>query len=82
MNALLTGAIAHHLHGPHISWAPFMPILILGGGALIVLIVGLLGGPNAESTRARVVPLVTILVFAASIVIEITRFHHETSIIS
>jgi NADH-quinone oxidoreductase subunit N len=83
VNALLnTAAVAHHLHGPHIDWASFMPILILGGGALIVLILGLMGGRGAEGARARVVPVVAIMAFAASIVIEITRFHHPTSIIS
>jgi NADH-quinone oxidoreductase subunit N len=79
---LSLAAVAHHLHGPHIAWAPFMPILILGGGALIVLILGLLGGKDAEGIRARVVPLVAIMAFAASIVIEITRFGHPATIIS
>jgi NADH-quinone oxidoreductase subunit N len=78
---MLTLATAH-LHGPHIAWGSFMPILILGGGALIVLIVGLLGGPLAESVRARVTALVAIMAFVASLVIEISRFHHQTSIIS
>jgi NADH-quinone oxidoreductase subunit N len=78
---MLTLATAH-LHGPHIAWGSFMPILILGGGALIVLIVGLLGGPLAESIRARVTALVAIMAFVASLVIEISRFHHQTSIIS
>jgi NADH-quinone oxidoreductase subunit N len=71
-----------HLHGPHIAWASFMPILILGGGALIVLIIGLLGGPLAESTRARVTALVAIMAFAASLVVEISIFRRQTSIIS
>ena len=45
MSAALTiAAVAHVLHGPHIDWGSFMPFVILGGGALIVLIVGLLGG--------------------------------------
>jgi NADH-quinone oxidoreductase subunit N len=73
---------AAHLHGPHIAWSAFMPILILGGGALIVLIVGLLGGPLAEGVRARVTALVAIMAFAASLVIEISIFHRQTSIIS
>jgi NADH-quinone oxidoreductase subunit N len=71
-----------HLHGPHIAWGSFMPILILGGGALIVLIVGLLGGPLAETTRARVTAIVAIMAFAASLVIEISIFNRQTSIIS
>jgi NADH-quinone oxidoreductase subunit N len=71
-----------HLHGPHIAWGSFMPIAVLGGGALIVLIIGLLGGPLAENTRARVTALVAITTFAASLVVEIIQFHHPTSIIS
>ena len=71
-----------HLHGPHIDWGSFMPIAILGGGALIVLVVGLLGGPLAENTRARVTALLAIMTFAASLVVEITIFNHHTSIIS
>ncbi|HEX5194156.1 MAG TPA: NADH-quinone oxidoreductase subunit N [Solirubrobacteraceae bacterium] len=82
MTLALTASLAHHLSGPHIDWASFMPILILGGGAIIVLIVGLLGGRGAEGARARLVPVVTIAAFAASIVIEITRFHHQTSIVA
>jgi NADH-quinone oxidoreductase subunit N len=73
---------AAHLHGPHIDWASFMPILILGGGALIVLIIGLLGGRQAEGVRSRVTALVAIMAFAASLVVEIGRFHHQTSIVS
>ena len=79
---MLTLAATAHLHGPHIDWASFMPIAILGGGALIVLIVGLLGGHRAEGTRARVTALVAIMTFAAALVVEISRFDHQTSIIS
>ena len=52
---MLSLAAAAHLHGPHIDWASFMPILILGGGALIVLIIGLLGGrwPRASAPGSR-----------------------------
>jgi NADH-quinone oxidoreductase subunit N len=73
---------AARLHGPHIDWASFMPIAILGGGALIVLIVGLLGGHRAEGTRSRVTALLAIMTFAATLVVEISRFNHQTSIIS
>jgi NADH-quinone oxidoreductase subunit N len=63
---------------PHIDWASFMPLLILGVGALVVLMIGLLG-PVA---RTVVVPVVTVGVLIASIVISITRLHHQASIIS
>ena len=44
---------AAHIKGPHIDWLSLMPLLILGGGALVVLLLGLLG---ATVVRERVVP--------------------------
>jgi NADH-quinone oxidoreductase subunit N len=69
---------AAHLQGPHIDWASFMPLLILGVGALVVLIIGLFG----TTARMVVVPAVTVGVLIASIVIEATRLNHPASIIS
>ncbi|MGH2896648.1 MAG: hypothetical protein ACRDPM_25740, partial [Solirubrobacteraceae bacterium] len=57
-----------HLQGPHIDWASFMPLVILGVGALVVLVIGLFGAV----ARTVLVPLVTIGVLLASIVIEAT----------
>ena len=83
MSSVLTIAAATgHLKGPHIDWASFMPLLIIGGGALIVLLIGLLGGGEHTATRGRVVPLVTIAVLAAFVVIGISRFNHPASIIA
>ena len=69
---------AAHLSGPHIDWASFMPFVILGVGALAVLLIGLFG----RVARETVVPLVTIATLVASIVIEVTRLNHPASIIS
>jgi NADH-quinone oxidoreductase subunit N len=83
MSSLLTIAAATgHLKGPHIDWASFMPFCIMGGGALIVLLIGLLGGGEHTATRGRVVPLVTIAVLAAFMVVGISRFNHPASIIA
>jgi NADH-quinone oxidoreductase subunit N len=71
-------AAAGHIAGPHIDWASFMPFLILGVGALVVLMIGLFGAV----ARERVVPLVTVAALAASIVIEVSRLDHGASIIS
>jgi NADH-quinone oxidoreductase subunit N len=79
---LSTAAATGHLHGPHIDWASFMPLLILSGGALIVLLLGLLGGGQQTATRGRVVPLATVLILAAFMVIVVTRFDHRASIIA
>jgi NADH-quinone oxidoreductase subunit N len=72
-------AAAHHLKGPHIDWASFSPFVVLAGGALVVLMVGLLRGSVA---RERVVPLLTIVTLGISIGLEIARFKHSASIIS
>lgn len=71
-----------HFHGPHIDYASLMPFLILGGGAMIVLLLGIIGGASAEPVRARVVSLVTGLALVASIVVEIGRFDHPLTIIA
>ena len=72
-------AATGHIQGPHIDWASFSPFVVLSVGALVVLLVGLLRGAVA---RERMVPLLTILVLAGSIVAEIIRFKHPASIIS
>jgi NADH-quinone oxidoreductase subunit N len=74
---LLIGAI-QHIKGPHIDWAGLSPFIVLGGGALIVLLVGLLRGAVA---RERVVPALTILALGGAIGTEIWRFNHHASII-
>ena len=73
---------AARLHGPHIDYASLMPFLILGGGAMIVLIVGILGGREQARVRARVVPFVTLVALAASIVVEIMRYQHPALIVA
>ncbi len=82
MTGLLMTAATAHLKGPHIDWASFMPFLVIGGGALIVLLVGLLGGSEQTAVRARIVPLVTLAVLAAFMAISISRFNHPASIIA
>ena len=77
--AMIALAAVHHLKGPHIDWAAFSPLLALAGGGLIVLMVGLL---PSRLVRHRVVPVLTIIAFAASIGLAIWRFHHPASIIS
>jgi NADH-quinone oxidoreductase subunit N len=72
-------AAAHHLKGPPIDWAAFSPLLAFAGGGLIVLIVGLL---RPRLIRHSLVPVLTVLAFAAVIALSIWRFHHPASIIS
>ena len=82
MTALLSTLPTAAMHGPHIFYASLMPFAILAAGALLVLLIGIMGGPGAEGIRGRVVPLVTIATLAASVVIEIMRFQHSALIIS
>jgi NADH-quinone oxidoreductase subunit N len=76
---LLAHRHSHHIKGPHIDWASLSPIVILGGGALIVLMIGLIG---ERSIRENGVPLLTIAALGGAIAAEIVRFHHTASIIS
>ena len=71
-------AAAAHIKGPHIDWASLMPIAVLGGGALFVLLLGLISAPFM---RERVVPLTTILVLGGAIAADIVRFKHHASIV-
>jgi len=76
--SMLPLAAAGHLRGPHIDWVSFLPFLILAGGAVLVLMVGLLG----RVARAGLVPLLTVATLVAMIVDAVTRFGHPASIIS
>jgi NADH-quinone oxidoreductase subunit N len=65
--------MTHHVHGPYIDWAALSPLVALGAGALIVLLVGLLRGAVA---RERVVPFLSLLTLATAIGLEIWRMGH------
>jgi NADH-quinone oxidoreductase subunit N len=79
MTVIQLAVVAHHIKGPHIDWLSFSPLLALAGGALIVLMVGLLRGSFA---RERLVPVLTLATLAVSLGFQIARFHHPASIIS
>jgi len=68
-----------HIKGPHIDWLALSPIVVLTIGALVVLLVGLLG---SSAARRRVVPALTLLTLGLSIGFEVARFKHDNSIIS
>ncbi len=71
--------VTHHVHGPHIDWAAFAPFVSLTGGALLVLMVGLL---RPSFVRERVVPLLSLITLGVTVGFLISRFHHPRSIIS
>ncbi|MGO9754878.1 MAG: NADH-quinone oxidoreductase subunit N [Solirubrobacteraceae bacterium] len=70
---------SNHIKGPHIDWASLSPMVVLVGGALIVLLVGLL---RSQLVRARIVPLLALLALGGAIGAEIARFHHPATIVS
>jgi NADH-quinone oxidoreductase subunit N len=76
---LLIAVNSTHIKGPHIDWASLSPIVVLAGGALIVLLAGLLRSPLV---RGRIVPLLALLTLGGAIGAEIARFHHPATIIS
>jgi NADH-quinone oxidoreductase subunit N len=78
MSVLVTTAAAH-IKGPHIDWLSLSPFVALSGGALVVLLVGLLRGAVA---RERLVPLLTVTTLGITIGLEISRFTHHASIVS
>ena len=80
MNLATTSVLAavSHIKGPYIDWKDLSPFLALGGGALVVLLVGLL---RAASVRERIVPVLTLVALGGAIATEIWRFDHPATII-
>jgi NADH-quinone oxidoreductase subunit N len=68
-----------HLRGPHIDWAALSPLIALLGGAVVVLLVGLLG---SRWVRAQLVPALSLLALAAALGLTIWRWNSHASIVS
>ncbi|HMS61603.1 MAG TPA: NADH-quinone oxidoreductase subunit N [Solirubrobacteraceae bacterium] len=73
MTAALAAAKA-----PDIDWAGLSPLLALLGGAVVVLLVGLLG---SRFVRAQVVPALSIVSFGAAIVCAAWQWDERASLI-
>ena len=72
-------AASHYLAHPHIDWVSLSPLLALLGGALVVLMFGLLAD---RAAREQGVPVLTLFVFAITIALTIGRFNHERTIVA
>src|SRR4051794_30195604 len=59
------------MHGPHIDWAAFSPLLSLPVGGIVVLLVGLL---PSRVARTVLVPLLSLVAIAAFAGLAIWRF--------
>jgi NADH-quinone oxidoreductase subunit N len=77
MNTLVTAtavvASHHHLHGPHIDWIALAPFVVITGGALLVLLIGLIGD---RIVRERVTPLVALVTLGIAIAFLISHFQY------
>ncbi len=76
MSTLLATA---HLKGPPIAWAALSPLLALLAGAVIVLLVGLLG---SGWVRTQLVPALTLGALGAALGLTIWQWGDEKSIVS
>ncbi len=68
-----------HLKGPHVDFAALSPLIALLGGAIVVLMVGLLG---SRTIRQQVVPTLAIVALGASIGLSIWRWNTPESVVS
>ena len=77
---LLSPALATvHLKGPHVDFAGLSPLIALLGGAVVVLIVGLIG---SRFIRQQVVPFLSLVALGASLGLTIRQWNADKSILS
>jgi NADH-quinone oxidoreductase subunit N len=76
VNTLLATA---HLKGPHVDFAALSPLIALFGGAIVVLLVGLLG---SRTVREQVVPTLALGALGAALGLTIWRWSTPESIVS
>jgi len=67
------------LKGPYVDFAALSPLIALLGGAVVVLLVGLL---RSRTVREQVVPALTLLALAAAAGLTIWQWGDEKSIVS
>ncbi len=67
------------LKGPHVDFAALSPLIALLGGAVIVLLVGLLGSRRA---RTQLVPMLSLAALGAAAALTIWQWHEEKSIVA
>jgi NADH-quinone oxidoreductase subunit N len=80
MNAGAAALLATaHLRGPHIDFGALSPLIALLGGAVLVLLVGLVG---SRWVRAQVVPALSLVALGAALGLTIWQWNAEKSIVS
>jgi NADH-quinone oxidoreductase subunit N len=68
-----------HLKGPHVDFGGLSPIIALLGGAVLVLMVGLVG---SRWVRSQLVPLLSLVALGAALGLSIWQWNGEKSIVS
>ena len=68
-----------HLQGPHVDFAGLSPLIALLGGAVIVLVVGMIG---TRWVRTQLVPALSLIALAAALGLTIWQWHEDKSIVS
>jgi len=76
---MLSTLATTHLKGPHIDFAGLSPLIALLGGAVLVLIVGLLG---SHWLRAQAVPTLSLGALGAALGLTIWQWNAQKSIVS
>ncbi len=68
-----------HLKGPHVDFAALSPLIALLGGAVVVLLVGLLAN---RAAREHVVPALALVALAAAAGLSIWQWNVEKSVVA
>jgi len=68
-----------HLKGPHVDFAGLSPLIALLGGAVIVLMVGLI---RSRFVRTQVVPALSLVALGAAAGLSIWQWNQDKSIVS
>src|SRR6204780_4262488 len=77
---LFSPAIAPaHLKGPHVDFAGLSPLIALLGGAVVVLLVGLVG---SRWVRSQVVPFLSLVALGTALGLTIWQWNANKSILS
>jgi NADH-quinone oxidoreductase subunit N len=79
MNLPLTTLATAHLKGPHVDFAGLSPLIALLGGAVLVLLVGLIA---SRWVRTQVVPALSLLALGATAGLTIWQWNAHKSIVS
>ena len=68
-----------HLKGPHVDFGGLAPLLALLGGAVVVLLAGLIG---SRWVRAQVVPTLSLLALGSALGLTIWQWDARKSVVS